>query len=66
MRDTKGRADRELDDAADTVAGAYRVIDKVASRLNSTTPRRSRSSRPNGSAASAAPGRRSSTPARAP
>jgi hypothetical protein len=30
MRDTRARADRELDDAADTVAGAYAVIDKVA------------------------------------
>jgi hypothetical protein len=33
MRDTGRRAERELDDAADTVAGAYAVIDKVASRL---------------------------------
>lgn len=33
MRDTRARADRELDDAADTVAGAYAVIDKVAARL---------------------------------
>jgi hypothetical protein len=33
MRSLEGRADRELEDAADTVAGAYRVIDKVAARL---------------------------------
>jgi hypothetical protein len=33
FRCTKARADRELDDAADTVAGAYRVIDQVAKRL---------------------------------